>query len=71
VAAREIYNDPLLQGYAYDISKPIHIIVDNGRVTLMGWVGSEAEKAWAASLVEFHTDAVDVVNDLVVKSKKS
>ncbi len=68
-AAREIYDDPLLQGYAYDISKPVHIIVDSGRVTLLGWVGSEAEKAWAASLVEFHTDAVDVVNDLVVKSK--
>jgi osmotically-inducible protein OsmY len=70
-AAREIYNDPLLQGYAYDITKPIHIIVDNARVTLEGWVGSESEKAWATSLVEFHTDAVDVINDLVVKSKQS
>jgi len=70
-AAREIYDDPLLQGYSYNITKPIHIIVDSGRVTLEGWVGSEAEKAWAATLVEFHTDAVDVINDLVVKSGKS
>ncbi len=68
-AAREIYTDSLLQGYALDLARPIHIVVDGGVVTLEGKVGSEAEKSWAETLVQFHTDAVDVINHLTVSTK--
>ena len=42
--ARAIYRDPVLSRYAIQAIPPIHIIVDNGRVTLEGVVNSEMEK---------------------------
>ena len=46
----------------------MHIIENNGVVYLEGTVTSEVEKSWAENMVEFHTDAARVVNDLKVAS---
>jgi hyperosmotically inducible protein len=42
--ARAIYRDPVLSRYAIQSIPPIHIIVDNGHVTLEGVVNNEMEK---------------------------
>jgi osmotically-inducible protein OsmY len=42
--ARAIYSDPTLSRYGIQAVGPIHIIVDNGHVTLTGMVNSELEK---------------------------
>jgi len=45
--ARAIYRDPALSRYAIQAHPPIHIIVDNGRVTLTGVVNNTLEKTMA------------------------
>jgi len=47
--ARAIYSDPILSRYAMGAVPAIHIIVDNGRVTLTGSVGSAMEKQLAGT----------------------
>ena len=42
--ARAIYSDPSLSRYAIQAIPPIHIIVDNGHVTLEGVVNNDLEK---------------------------
>jgi len=42
--ARAIYRDPVLSRYGIQAIPPIHIIVDNGHVTLEGVVNNEMEK---------------------------
>jgi hyperosmotically inducible protein len=42
--ARAIYSDPALSRYATQAIPPIHIIVDNGHVTLEGVVNNDLEK---------------------------
>ena len=42
--ARAIYSDPSLSRYAVQSIPPIHIIVDNGHVTLEGVVNNNLEK---------------------------
>jgi hyperosmotically inducible periplasmic protein len=42
--ARAIYRDPSLARYAIQAVPPIHIIVDNGHVSLEGVVNNEMEK---------------------------
>lgn len=42
--ARAIYSDPVLSRYAVQAIPPIHIIVDNGHVTLDGVVNNDLEK---------------------------
>jgi hyperosmotically inducible protein len=46
--ARAIFRDPILSRYALEPIPPIHIIVDNGHVTLEGVVATETEKNVAA-----------------------
>ena len=43
IAAR-IYRDPMFWNYAMQVNPPIHIIVENGHVTLTGVVNSEVER---------------------------
>jgi hypothetical protein len=45
--ARAIYGDPMLSGYAYMAQPAVHILVDNGHVTLVGVVNSQREKSLA------------------------
>jgi len=42
--ARAIYSDPTLLRYAIEALPPIHVIVDNGHVTLEGVVSTDFEK---------------------------
>ena len=42
--ARAVYGDPVLNRYALQAVGPIHIIVENGHVTLSGVVNNEMEK---------------------------
>jgi hyperosmotically inducible protein len=42
--ARAVYGHTALSRYAYQSLPPIHIIVDNGRVTLEGVVNNDMEK---------------------------
>jgi osmotically-inducible protein OsmY len=42
--ARAIYSDPALSRYAIQAIPPIHIIVNNGHVTLDGVVNNDLEK---------------------------
>ena len=42
--ARAIYRDPVLSRYGMQAVPPIHIIVDNGHVTLEGVVSTDMEK---------------------------
>jgi hyperosmotically inducible protein len=42
--ARAIFRDPVLSKYGIQAVPPIHIIVDNGHVTLEGVVNTEMEK---------------------------
>ena len=42
--ARAVYRDPVLNRYALQPVGPIHIIVENGHVTLSGVVSTEMEK---------------------------
>jgi hyperosmotically inducible protein len=45
--ARSIYRDPSLSRYAIQAIPPIHVIVDNGHVTLEGVVNNDMEKTIA------------------------
>lgn len=42
--ARAVYGDPVLNRYALQAVGPIHIIVENGHVTLTGVVNNEMER---------------------------
>jgi len=66
--ARAIYSDPMFEGYANDPDPPIHIIVNNGKVTLMGVVNYPIEKSSAERIVLFDTEAFGVTNDLEVRN---
>jgi hyperosmotically inducible protein len=48
--ARAIYGNPSFWNYAAMANPPIHVIVENGRVTLTGVVNSNVERALARSL---------------------
>lgn len=48
--ARAIYGNPAFWHYANMANPPIHIVVENGRVTLAGVVNSNVERALARSL---------------------
>jgi hyperosmotically inducible protein len=61
--ARSIYGNATFWKYAAMANPPIHIVVDNGRVTLTGVVNNEVERMLARSLATQH-GALSVTNDL-------
>lgn len=61
--ARAIYGSPSFWTYAAMANPPIHIIVENGRVTLTGVVNSSIERAMARSLAT-GVGELSVVNEL-------
>jgi hyperosmotically inducible protein len=67
--ARAIYGDSALFRYRFMAVPPIHIIVDNGHVTLTGTVGSEMEKQIAGIRASgAGLSFGPVVNNLVVEN---
>lgn len=65
--ARAIYRDPVLSRYAIDPAHPIRIVVENGRVTLYGSVGSAMERNIAGIRAGQVFGAFLVGNKLTVK----
>lgn len=62
--ARRIYRDPLFWNYAIQVNPPIHIIVENSRVTLTGAVASEVERRKAEVIVRSSFGVLAVENKL-------
>jgi osmotically-inducible protein OsmY len=65
-AARLVYGNPALQRLGLGVNPPIHIVVNGGRVTLKGVVGSPLERMVAGSAVRGGTLAFQVRNDLTI-----
>ncbi len=65
--ARAIYRDPVLSRYSIQVVPPIHIIVDNGHVTLTGVVNTELEKQVAGIRANSSLSFGSVTNDLRVE----
>lgn len=66
--ARAIYRDPVLSRYAIQAVPPIHIIVDNGRVTLEGVVNNEMERNVAGMRASQNLGFGPVTNNLRVEN---
>lgn len=66
--AERIYGDPLFDNYANQANPPIHIVVDNGRVTLYGAVNSKVDRKEAAIDARFAATYFGLKNNLRVAS---
>jgi hyperosmotically inducible protein len=67
---RAIYSEPSLSiKYGYQAIPPIHIIVDNGHVTLVGVVDSEADKNLAGIRANQVPGVFSVTNNLRVEGR--
>jgi hyperosmotically inducible protein len=64
---RTIYGDPNFTKYAFQAIPPIHIIVDNGHVTLVGVVDSEGDKNLAGIRANSVSGVFSVNNELTVQ----
>lgn len=67
---RKIYSQPSLFRYGIGNLQSIHIIVDNGHVTLTGYVDSEADKNMAGIQAKGVPNVFSVKNDLIVQNPK-
>jgi hyperosmotically inducible protein len=67
---RSIFSQPGLDRYAMQAVPPIHIIVDNGKVTLEGVVGTQADKDRANIQANSVTGVFSVVNNLRVEGRQ-
>ena len=63
--ARAIYNHPTFWQYATMASPPIHIVVENGHITLTGRVNSQVESSLAFAVAHV-PGSFDVKNDLKI-----
>ncbi len=63
---REIYGTPGFEKYAIQAVPPIHIIVDNGNVTLVGVVADKMDKNLAGIKANEVRNVFHVTNDLRV-----
>lgn len=66
--ARAIYGNSSFWNYAAMANPPIHIVVDNGRVTLTGVVNSDVERMLARSLAT-QFGAFSVTNNLKTEAE--
>jgi hyperosmotically inducible protein len=64
---RAIYGDPALQRYALGAVPPIHIIVKNGHVDLVGVVATQMDKQIAGIRANSVPGVFSVSNDLTVE----
>ena len=65
-ALRAIYRDPVLGRYASDPTKPIRIVVDNGKLSLFGTVASTMDKQIAGIRANQVFGVFSVQNNLEV-----
>ncbi|MBZ5727069.1 MAG: BON domain-containing protein [Acidobacteriia bacterium] len=68
---RAIYGHPGLDRYALQAVPPIHIIVDNGKVTLEGVVATEADKDLANVRANTVAGVFSVKNNLRVEGREA
>jgi hyperosmotically inducible protein len=68
---RAIYGHPGLDRYAMQSVPPIHIIVDNGKVTLEGVVANQADKDLAGLRANTVSGVFSVTNNLRVETDKN
>jgi osmotically-inducible protein OsmY len=61
--ARSIYGNLAFENYRAMVNPPVHIVVENSRVTLTGVVASDVERALARSLAT-QFGVLSVKNDL-------
>ena len=62
--ASQIYRDPLFWNYAIQVNPPIHVVVENGHVTLTGVVNSEVERRKAETVARTTPGVFSVDNKL-------
>ncbi|MBI3209687.1 MAG: BON domain-containing protein [Candidatus Solibacter usitatus] len=67
---RSIYSQPALNRYALGAIPGIHIIVNNGNVTLEGMVGNEMDKNIAYLRANGVHGVFSVINNLMVEAHK-
>jgi hyperosmotically inducible periplasmic protein len=65
---RAVYSSPGFEKYAYQAVPPIHIIVDNGHVTLEGVVGNQMDKILAGTRANTVSGVFSVTNNLRVET---
>jgi hyperosmotically inducible protein len=66
--ASRLYGDPMFESYALQVPPPIHIVVENGHVTLTGAVGTEVERVKAGFTAREVFGVMSVDNELKVAS---
>lgn len=66
--ARAIYSNGNFQPYAFRANPPIHVIVEHGRVTLVGVVNSNVDRVLARSIATNFL-AFDVKNELKTEAE--
>jgi len=66
---RAIYGQAPLDRYALQAIPPIHILVDNGKVTLVGVVANQSDKDMANVLANTVQGVFSVTNNLQVEGK--
>jgi hyperosmotically inducible protein len=69
-AYRLIYGDPQLTKYGFQSVQSIHIIVDNGHITLEGFVDTQADKNVAGIRANTVPGAFSMKNNLIVHEEK-
>jgi osmotically-inducible protein OsmY len=67
--ASQIYRDPLFWNYAIQVNPPIHVVVENGHVTLTGVVNSEVERRKAETVARTTSGVFSVDNRLRLDSE--
>jgi len=65
---RLIFGDSSLSRYGFGANPSIHVIVNNGRVTLKGVVANKLERQIAENVLRTNLLAFEVKNDLEVES---
>ena len=65
--AAHIYGDTLFFRYGFQVDPPIHIIVENSRVTITGVVGSEVERRKAGIIARSTFGVLGVENKLRIE----
>jgi hyperosmotically inducible protein len=70
-AFRAIYGTPALNRYAHQAMPPIHIIVENGNITLEGVVANEMDRNLANMKARGVRGSFSVTNNLKIESPQS
>jgi hyperosmotically inducible protein len=65
---RAIFGDPVLQKYSFGTVQPVHIVVKNGHVTLVGTVLNEGDKQLAGVRAKGVPGVFSVTNNLRIEN---